>query len=305
MLKNNSTVKALSLVLAICLWAFVMGEVNPTIKDTITEIPVELTNVETLEERGLALGEDEEYFTEIVVKGSRSEVNNLELSDIRATADLYGYDEGENNIKIEITLPNGISLEEVKIPEITVTLEELQSVYLPVEVSFVGQVQENLEPAMLSQVPEEVEVKGAASIIQTVAEVRVEIDATELQEESDVYSAKPTAWNKKDKLIKNVTISAQEVDVEAILYHTKQVSLELKVTGKPDSEYGEATVTQPTDITVRGTAEALERITSISADVIDVSDITKNTTIKIEPDLPSGVELAESSKDIGVKIEFE
>ncbi len=304
MLKNNSVVKILSIVAAICLWAFVIGEVNPTIKATITDIPVELTNVETLADRGLAMSGDEEYVTAITVKGSRSEVNALKVSDIHATADLYGYEAGENHITIDVALPDGIYLDEIKIPEITVALESTDTVHLPVKVEFVGDTENGTEPAVVSQMPTEVEVKGAGSVVKTVKEVRVQIDVRDLSEERAVYSGKPAAWDSKGKLVKNVSISAQQIDVEAVLYHTKQVALELKVTGSPDDKYGEAVITAPDEIVVRGTAESLSRITSVTAESIDVSDVTKNTTLKISPDLPYGVELADSSKNAGVKIEF-
>ena len=54
MLENKNVLKVLSLLLAIVLWAFVLGEVNPTVKKTITNIPVEFTNVEQLESIRLA-----------------------------------------------------------------------------------------------------------------------------------------------------------------------------------------------------------------------------------------------------------
>lgn len=304
MLKNNSTVKVISIILAVCLWAFVIGEVNPTIKTTIADVPIELTNVDTLPDRGLALSSDEEYFTDVVVKGSRSEVNALKASDIHATADLYGYNKGENTITIEVVLPDGIDLEEVKSPEITVMLEKMESVYLPVKVEFTGETDEHLEASVISQVPAEVEVRGAASVVKTVTDVRVQIDVEDLSETSDVYAAVPTAWNEDGKLVKNVNISAQSVDVEAVLYHTKRVQLIMKVTGSPDSENGEAEVTVPDEITVKGTSENLQRVTSVTASSVDISDVTKDTTVKIEPELPSGIQLADSSKDIGIKIEF-
>lgn len=304
MLKNNSTVRILSILMAICLWAFVIGEVNPTVKRTITDIPVEFVNADTLADRGLALGEEQEYYTSVVVKGSRSEVNALERSDILATADLYGYEEGENHISIDVIVPDGISLEEIKIPEVTVNLEKLEAVHLPVTVVFVGELDGALEAAAASVAPAEVEVKGAASVIEKVDSVRVQLDVGDISSISAVYSEVPTAWDADGKLITNVTISAQSVDVEAAVYHTKQVPLELKVTGNPDEKYGEVSVDIPKEIVVRGTEASLERITSITAESINVDHVTENCTIAVKPQLPAGVELADSSKDIGVKIEF-
>lgn len=304
MLKNKSVVKMISVVLAIVLWAYVIGEVNPTVKKTVSDIPVELTNTETLADRDLALQGDEEYFATVVVEGARSELNELRVADIHITADMYGYGLGENHVSLDVTLPDGISLEELKTPEITVTLERLEEKSLPVTVVFSGEPGENLEPSYSYTVPAEVEVRGAESVIAKVAEVRVQLDVNDLSETWEIYSEVPTAWSKDGKLIKNVTISAQSVEVEAVMFHTKQVPLELKVTGTPDDKYGDADIAIPKEVVVKGSAYTLERVTSISADSIDISDVKKNCTVKVVPHLPGGVELAEESKNIGVKIEF-
>ncbi len=304
MLKNKSVVKIISVVLAIALWAYVIGEVNPTVKKTISDIPVELTNTETLADRGLALLGDEEYYAVVVVEGARSELNELKASDIHVTADMYGYEKGENHVSLDVTLPDEISLDELKTPEITVTLEKLESKHLPVTVEFAGEPGDNLEPSYSYAVPAEVEVKGAASVVANVDSVKVQLDVSDLSETWEIYTEAPSAWSKTGKLIKNVTISAQSVEIEAVMFHTKTVPLELKVTGSPDKQYGNADVAIPKEITIKGSVYTLERVTSINAESIDISDVKKKETIKITPYLPDGVQLAGVSEDIGVKIDF-
>ncbi len=301
MLENKTVLKILSLGLAIALWAFVLGEVNPTVKKTITDIPVEFTNVEQLENRGLAMTTQEGYSVDIVVEGARSDVGRLEISDIQAVADLYGYKKGENHVSVDVTVPNSVSLEEIKTPEITVILEELVSVSKPVTVEFAGTTAEGTEPSLIEATPSQVEVKGAESVVAKVDSVVVQIDAADLTEESEVFYETPTAWTKKGRLIKDVSISANTVEVEAILHHIKVVSLEMKVTGSPE---GEPEVTIPKEITIKGPAESLARITSVAADSIDIGDITETTFIPLDLTMPYGIEVANISKDIGVKVEF-
>lgn len=301
MLENKNVLKVLSLLLAIVLWAFVLGEVNPTVKKTITKIPVEFTNVEQLESRDLAMATTEGYYVDVVVEGARSDVGKLEVSDIHAVADLYGYTKGENHVSVDVTVPGSVSLEEIKTPEITVVLEELVSVSKPVTVEFVGTTAENTEASLVEASPAQVEVKGAESVIKKVDTVRVQVDISELTETADTFYEVPSAWTKKGTLVKDVSISANTVEVEAVLHHTKVVSLELKVTGDPE---GDAEVTIPKEITIKGTVEALARITSVAADSIDISDVEETTMIPLDLILPYGIEIAETSKDIGVKVKF-
>lgn len=302
MLENKNVLKVLSLLLAIALWAFVLGEVDPTVKKTIYDVPVEFANVEQLENRDLAMATMEGYYVDIVVEGARSDVGKLEISDIQAVADLYGYKKGENHIAVDVTVPGAVSLDEIKTPEITVVLEELVAVSKPVTVEFTGTTADNTEASLIEVTPSQVEVKGAESVVNKVDSVRVQIDATELTEETEIFNEVPAAWTKKGKLIKDVSISANTVEVEAVLHHTKVVSLELKVTGNPE---GKAEVTVPKEITIKGPAEALARITSIAADAIDISEVTETELIPLDLTLPYGIELADISKDIGVKVEFE
>ena len=94
------------------------------------------------------------------------------------------------------------------------------------------------------------------------------------------------------------------IEVQAILYETKEVPLEVNVTGTPDKKYGTAEITVPETIMIRGTKEALADVKTITAADIDISDVEQKGTIALDPELPYGIELADSSKNIGIKIEF-
>lgn len=304
MLNNNNVLKVVSIVLAICLWAFVMGEVNPTIKKTIHNVPVEFTNVETIEEQGIALLDPNGYTVDVEVEGSRSDLNTMDVDDIQVTADLFGYSIGEHHIAVDVALPDGIYLEEVKDSEILVTLEELVSVQKSVDVDFTGDLPEGMEPGHIVVYPETVEVKGAKSIVNQVESVRVQIDAAKLTEDVATFTASPAAIDENGEIIKNVDISANTIEVQTALYNTKTVPLEVKVTGSPDQQLGTADVTIPKTITIRGTEEALADVDQITAADIDISHIEQEGTLSLELDLPYGIETADRSKNIGIKIEF-
>ena len=55
MLRNNMVLKIISLLIAIFLWVYVMGEVDPTATQTIRDIPVSLLNEDWLEDNELAI----------------------------------------------------------------------------------------------------------------------------------------------------------------------------------------------------------------------------------------------------------
>lgn len=304
MLKNNTVLKILSLLIAIFLWVYVMGEVNPTITKTISNIPVELLNENTLAQRDLALQKDSDFYVAVEVTGKRAELNSLEKSKIKATADLFGYKEGENEIPVAVDVPDNITLKRIKTPKIKVTLEKQVSVYKDVTVSFTGKTEKNTEPGNITVLPEEIEVKGAKSAVDTVKSVQAEISAEKITDKERNFSVKPEAVDKDGNIVSDVTLSAEEVQVRSVLYYTKTVPLKVEVTGSVPEKYQVTDISVPEEISIRGRKDSLDRISNISAEPVDISNVTASTTLEIKPQLPEGVEVAQRSENIGVAVKI-
>lgn len=116
MLRNRTFRLILSLVIAIALWLYVVGNVNPEITATVHSIPVEMTNEDVLEDMDLEASLTEPETVDIVIRGSRSDVNEAKKSEIRALVDVSNCDYGENEEKIEIRFPeeiNGVSVDSI------------------------------------------------------------------------------------------------------------------------------------------------------------------------------------------------
>ena len=109
MLKNKKFQAILSLLIAIGLWMYVMGTVDPTVTTTVHDIRVEKINEDVLEDMGLKATLEKPKTVTIVIKGARSDVNEAKEGRIRATVDVSNCDYGENEAEIEIKLPDGVS----------------------------------------------------------------------------------------------------------------------------------------------------------------------------------------------------
>lgn len=108
MLRNKKFQLILSLLIAIALWLYVVGDINPTITATINDIHLEKVGEDTLEDLGLSSTLKEPNVVDIVIRGSRSDVNEAKSSDIKATVDVSNCDYGENEEEIKISFPDGI-----------------------------------------------------------------------------------------------------------------------------------------------------------------------------------------------------
>lgn len=85
--------------------------------------------------------------------------------------------------------------------------------------------------------------------------------------------------------MKSVNLSAQSVTVTAELAKTKTVPLDVPVVDNSSDLYTR-NVSAPEEITIKGRSSDLEAIDSISAQSVDISDITENTSITLTPILP-------------------
>lgn len=109
MLKNKKVQAVLSLLIAIGLWIYVIGSVDPTVSTTVRNIPVEMTNQKVLKELGMSATLVEPETVDITIKGARSNINEAKKSEITATVDVSNCEYGENEARIKIEFPDKIS----------------------------------------------------------------------------------------------------------------------------------------------------------------------------------------------------
>ena len=113
MLENKNVLKIISLILAILLWVYVMGEVNPDTKEKISDIEVTFVNTETLADEGLAVVHEQDLRVSAIVKGKRSVINEMKKTGLTATVDVADASEGKNRGKVELELPSGVTLDSI------------------------------------------------------------------------------------------------------------------------------------------------------------------------------------------------
>ena len=113
MLDNKTFIKIISLIAAVCLWVYVMGEVDPNTKENISNIPVSFTGTDALAEKDLAVVQEQETFISAAISGKRSEVHDIKRSGLTAYVDVSSCQKGKNTGKINISLPEGVKLKNV------------------------------------------------------------------------------------------------------------------------------------------------------------------------------------------------
>jgi len=302
MLKNNKVNMVLSLIIAVALWAFVTGEVDPSTTHRYTSIPVTITGLETLHYRGLDVRDPGDITADVTLSGKRSTMSKIDSSDIKITADASEASEGKNELDLNISAPKDTKVSKTSPYVISVTVEERVSAAKKVEVSYSGTGMDNAEPGDAETDPKSVTVTGARSSVARVDHVNAKIDLSKIKDSKISEEVTGVPVSSSGKEIGYLDLSNQKIKVTGTLAKTKKVSLNVKTTGSVSSRYEVVSMNVPDKITIKGSEKKLADIDSVSAKDVDISGVTKTVTIPIDLDLPSGISVADSSKNAGIRI---
>lgn len=292
MFQNKNANLILSIIIAIILWGYVLIDVNPTVEQSFTNIPVKIQNQETLVQRGLALT-NEDYFVSVVIKGKRSDIVKLGESDIVPVMDVYGYALGTNYVPVKIEIPDGLSLANVSDPKLEVIIEEYVVSNRSVEIRFVGELANGKEPGNIVISPKQVEVRGAKSRVESVVQLLAEVRIQDLGTKGET-SGEIQPLDKNGSIVSGITLSSTTLSVTGNLLSAKTVPLFVPILGEIPKGYELESLTVSPQVTIVGEDEVLLSITGITAAAIDISSINSTTVLPVELNLPRSVFLSES-----------
>ena len=297
MLKNKNLLLILSLVIAVLLWIYVMGEIDPETKVKISDIEPAYTNTEALADRGLAIVQDgsEESIT-AVIKGKRSYVNDIKNSGITASADVSKCREGKNNVDIVLNVPSGISVENMSRESIALKAEEIVWQEKPVKVKLYsgGEKTDGKTEQIpwITEVGQEVmTVSGAKSSVEKTAMLKGTVSAKAATGNGSRVMVSLTPVDKKGNKVYGIGLDRERTSVKIQMLDSKQVKLDVAGINL-DSKLK---IDEADDVSVKilGTPEALESVDSLYAEA-DLSDVSKSgrreITLNIQ-NLPYGIYL--------------
>lgn len=297
MLNNKKFNIVLSIIIAIGLWAYVIGETNPTDTKTFRDIPITLIHAEALEDSDLAVLETSADTMSVTLSGTRSNVNKISEKDIVATVDLADAAKGRNELKIYVRVPEKVEIEETSINKLTVVVEGKKSKEVDIDVEYLGNFENEEEPITVEMSRESVVVSGPASLVNKVTSVRADVAEGKVTDTLKTIKSKLTPVDKTGAEVKKVELSAKSVSVTAELARTKTVPLQVPITDDSSDTLSKQT-TVPKTITIKGKSSDLEDVNSITTEEIDITDVTENTSINLVPILPDNIQVSEQSNSL-------
>lgn len=289
----------ISLLAAIVAWTFVVYNDDPMTEVTYKDIPIIFEGESALVNRDLGVSEVSTETIDVKLRQMRIHTNDISEDNIKVVADVSNAVEGENGISLSISGPENTQVVDASSRSISVQVEEADSVEKKIVIEYEGN-NTGIEPVTTSVTSESATVLGAQSEIGRVYKVTARLGTGETSEKVRNITSRLEAVDRNGEPIRHLVIYPGEVNFYAYTGITKEVDLKI-ATDDPDDDYVR-TWYAPEKIAIKGAAETIQDISSISTQEIALSEIFENTEVALEYDLPEGVYLANGSEGKIIKI---
>lgn len=166
-LTENWILKLISLIFALILWFFVMGEKR---QEVGFPVPLKLENIPP----GLMVANEVPNLVDVRISGPRTLLMNLSPQDISISVDLKDLKPGLTTFKRldeRLNIPSALKVTRLSPSFVDVKLERIKDKSVPVKVVLEGEVAEGYHLDGVTSNPDKVVVEGAESELKDVREV--------------------------------------------------------------------------------------------------------------------------------------
>ena len=305
---NNIGLKILAVIFSVLLWLVSVNINDPVDTEVYRNIPVELENTSLLTEEGLTYQvlDDTDRVT-VTVRASRSVLENINASDVTATAD-FSELSFTNTVPIRLSLSRAFGSQiEISgnIDMVRLEVEERQEKQLVIEIDQVGTPADGyIVNSVLTTDGNALRISGPQSLVSQVDRAVVEANVEGLTESINI--TEPIRLYDADGneiTSSRITKSVSTSNVSISILQTKEIPVTASASGEPAAGYaatGEVTCA-PDRITVAGRSSALASLEEIviPAEELDLTGATEDVVelIDIRQYLPDGVSLTNTSED--------
>ena len=297
----------ISVFFALLLWYYVVSEQNPIVTRSY-DIPIKVLNSEYIDKNDLMLMNNINNLNVIVkFKGNQDDLNQIKTSDISAKADLQGVKvKGVTEANIIISgYPAKVELVEQSEKSIKLTLDNKINLNMKVIYRTKGKTQEGYAPIINKISPAEISITGAESIVRTATKAEVIIDISQISGETD-KELPVIIYNDEGKEISELNISPKAVRVSMSLGPVKLVNVMPQIMGKvPEGYVLIENTAYPRYISLTGKTSALEGLTEIKTEKIDIKNINGRVERIVRLILPPDVYLSDQEAIVKVLINVE
>jgi YbbR domain-containing protein len=287
MKKNKILSLLLALLIAIGLWIYVVTTITPEDSQWIYNIPVTFTNEDGLfSDRNLTLTEGRNTTINLKLGGNRQDLLKLNNSNITVTADLSSVPSaGTWRLKYEVEYPetvnsNSISIDARSAYEVEILVDELAEKEIKVRATFQGDVAENYISEPIELEYDTLDISGPQELVDSIEYAQVVLERTNVTKtvsDSLSYTLMDADGNPVES--DEIRCNVDKIGVLMQVNMVKEVPLTVQfIEGGGATEDNVVSHIEPATVTIKGPAETLEGLNSISVGRIDLSTIQSTYT---------------------------
>ena len=319
-LTSNIGLKIGSLLAAIVVWVAVVNINDPNTSVSFYNVPVTIQNADVITAQGkiYEIEDDTDVVNRVTVYGPRSVLENMEKSNITATADMNNLS-SVNTVPINFgTTSNSNQITDIRASSenVKVTIENRKTVQMILRTQVVGEAPEGYVVGKVTTDQNLVRIIGPESLIDKIAIASITIDMNTMNGvTSDITtSASVRLYDENGSEVTGSTLTRNPESVIATvqILPTKAVPLKFEVSGTPASGYALSghVSSDPETVTVYGTKNLLATVNSINIPAEDLNVTGQRedlvTRIDITDYIPDNVTLLnEEEAEVTVTVGIE
>ena len=311
--KSSIFIKIVSVVIAICVWLYIVNVVDPRKSEDYLNIPVAFAYEGTVPYNNnlMPLVTSRNFFVDIRVSGARTSLLNFSKDKINASLNFNAVGaEGIYDIPISVSLgDDGLTYEILGSDTVTLEFVKKSSTTLNVDFQKIGNYKSGYSVVEQTVSPELITVEGPKNVIDTIsyAEVRVDVSgsAKNIVEIADI--ALLTAdGSYVDRTY--LSLSDSQATVSVALQYKKSVKVTtslLNPYGGNESAYATVSYSPSPYLYLQGDEGTLSLIENYNIGDINLAEITgSKKTFEFNIANRDGIEVISDSKTVTVTVDL-
>lgn len=287
---NNFSLKILSAICAVVLWAVIVNIYDPNTGITMSNIPVQLINTEALTDNDYSYEVVDGGKISVYVSGPKSVVTDIKNSDIVATADLSQISTFADYVDIDVkVVKDGVVLNNLEVtPKTTavkLNIENRVTQNIDLSLETTGELAEGYVITDQSISPNSIKLTGPSSSISKVVQAKAIYN---ISNASDNISDKANIilYDAEGNVISDpkLTLSKDYADYSAVVSPSKQAPVRFNYSGPlADGYYVTGVDIAPEQVTIAGNRDVLDKISElvIPSSALDLENVTSTKSYRI------------------------
>ncbi len=311
---NETVIRMVSLLIAVILWMYVVSVKNPQITTTVRNVPIQITNIENVENNGLEIISMSDDKIDVRISGRMFDVSDVTVEDILVQLDVSNvYSANNYYITPDIKLSaNGVSVVSTSVDSVNVYVDYISRVEKDIIIETVGEADKGFRVSEVYSANNKVIVSGPQSIINRIEKVKAVVDISGASEDlNKVCQVKLYSSNNEEIVSDKIKLSVTDISVTVKFGYSQMlpVVLDLQNIQTTEDFSVEAYNLNPSvyEIEVHGERAHIKEISQITAVVEPVPTDDEEQLLanewKATLVIPEGITVKDSVTEITVKFE--